>query len=302
MRTEPECVACIRRVALSAARNAAGPDARAQTILAAEVSHLPVWDELPDHRTPPEALEAVLAWIRDRTGVWDPFRESKRREVEGAKRALPKVEETLRRSARPFETLLRIWCIGNALDRMVHPNGTPAVEQAIWETLERPVQGGGLDEAARWLEGARRIVCLADNAGEAVLDRAAISALRERTGAEVTYVVRSEPALNDVTETEAGWIGLDQVAAVVPNGIRGPLPGTILRRCSPDVRKRIREADVVVSKGGGNLDTVDEYGCLGRPTVFLFQAKCAVHERWLNLTPGYPTVLVRLAPPTPPER
>ncbi|GAB4269540.1 MAG: DUF89 domain-containing protein [Deferrisomatales bacterium] len=292
MQMAPDCVPCILRVLLSAVRSSEPGGPGAEKDLFAELLRLPALAGEAWETTPPEAIEEGLARIRSRTGVWDPFRRAKEREVEGAKPVVSALEEEVRGAPRPLEALVGLWCAGNALDLMVHPEGTKDVEGAVRGKLDRPIQGDGATAALELFRTARRVVCLGDNAGEAVFDRLAIETLAETTGAEVTYVVRGEPTLNDVTEEEARWVGLDKVCRVIPNGIRGPLPGTILARCSEEVRERVRQADLVLSKGGGNLDTVHEYGSLGRPTVFLFQAKCAVHERRLGVATGGPVVLV----------
>jgi hypothetical protein len=92
---------------------------------------------------------------------------------------------------------------------------------------------------------------------------------------EFIFVVKSVPAMNDATLKEAYDVGLDRVATVIENGIQAPLPGTILRRCSETVREWVRKADLFISKGGGNFDTLDEEkDHLPRPIAFMFLSKC----------------------------
>ena len=91
-------------------------------------------------------------------------------------------------------------------------------------------------------------------------------------------MVRSVPALNDVTPSDAKDIGMDQVATVIENGIDGPLPGTILSRCSEQVRGLVQETDLVISKGGGNFDTLDEEEVLPDATFFMLMCKCIPYK------------------------
>jgi len=66
-----------------------------------------------------------------------------------------------------------------------------------------------------------------------VFDKLLIETLTHQfTGLEVIFVVRSLPALNDVTMQEAKKVGLGSLVELIQNGITGPLPGTILSRCS----------------------------------------------------------------------
>jgi hypothetical protein len=86
------------------------------------------------------------------------------------------------------------------------------------------------------------------------------------------------PTLNDATLREAKAVGIDRIATVIENGIDGPLPGTILSRCSDEVNELVRQSDLIISKGGGNFDTLDEERKhLDKKISFLMLSKCAPH-------------------------
>jgi uncharacterized protein with ATP-grasp and redox domains len=86
--------------------------------------------------------------------------------------------------------------------------------------------------------------------------------------------VRSVPALNDATAKEAAAVELDAIAQIVENGIDGPLPGTVLARCSEQLRKLTEEADLILSKGGGNFDSLGEESHLHDKILFMLMSKC----------------------------
>ena len=87
---------------------------------------------------------------------------------------------------------------------------------------------------------------------------------------EIVFVVRSLPTLK-----EARAIKMDQIVPVLPNGIDGPFPGTRLSRCSPEIQERYKQADLIISKGGGNFDSLDEdKEAYGRKISFMFLSKC----------------------------
>ena len=71
-------------------------------------------------------------------------------------------------------------------------------------------------------------------------------------------------------------------------------PGTMLERCSDELRRRFADADLVVSKGQGNLESL--WGARQAGLFFLFKVKCAAVERNLGLDRGE-TVLLRNPPP-----
>ncbi|MGD9321226.1 MAG: ARMT1-like domain-containing protein, partial [Desulfobacteraceae bacterium] len=108
------------------------------------------------------------------------------------------------------------------------------------------------------LNSAKRLLYIGDNAGEIVFDKLLVETIREGQDIEVFFVVKSVPVLNDATLKEAQYVGVDKVATVIENGIDSPLPGTILKRCSREVRELVEGADLIISKGGANFDTLDE--------------------------------------------
>ena len=127
------------------------------------------------------------------------------------------------------------------------------------------------------------MVYFGDNAGEIVLDKLLISILKELYDLEIVFVVRSLPTLNDVTLNEALAVRMDEIVPVLPNGMDGPFPGTRVSRCSPEVQALYKEADLIISKGGGNFDSLDEDKAVyGRNISFLFLSKCYVYEKLLN--------------------
>ena len=122
----------------------------------------------------------------------------------------------------------------------------------------------------RDIEKARTLVYLFDNCGEVVFDKMCIATMRGLyPSLSITGVVRGMPAYNDVTMADAREVGLDKLVPVVGNG--DDLPGTILPRISAEARELIESADIVISKGMGNYETLE--GC-GLNIYYLLLCKC----------------------------
>lgn len=120
------------------------------------------------------------------------------------------------------------------------------------------------------LAEASKLAYLTDNCGEIVLDKIAIRIIREMyPGLEVTAVVRGAPVVNDADMESAGYTGLDGVVKVIDNG--SDIAGTELSEISETARSVIEEADLVISKGQGNFETI--HGC-GLNIYYLFLCKC----------------------------
>jgi uncharacterized protein with ATP-grasp and redox domains len=109
------------------------------------------------------------------------------------------------------------------------------------------------------------------------LDRLLIEELNK----PVTYVVRSEPIINDVTYTDAVAAGLDNVATLMPSG--SDAPGTVMELCSPKFIDKLNRSRLVISKGQGNFEALSETSA---PVFFLLPAKCPIIARDIGANVG----------------
>ena len=106
---------------------------------------------------------------------------------------------------------------------------------------------------------AESFLLLCDNCGEIVLDKLLIEQLSLRFPQLKFYaMVRGGNILNDVTEADAAYVGLDQVAKIVSNG--APVGGTIYSLLPEEARLVLDGADVILSKGQGNYESLSGRG------------------------------------------
>ena len=106
---------------------------------------------------------------------------------------------------------------------------------------------------------AENFLLLCDNCGEIVLDKLLIEQLSLRFPQLKFYaMVRGGNILNDVTEADAAFVGLDQVAKIVSNG--APVGGTIYSLLPEKARSVLDGADVILSKGQGNYESLSGRG------------------------------------------
>ena len=75
--------------------------------------------------------------------------------------------------------------------------------------------------------------------------------------------------VNDADLEAARYVGLDRVVKVMENG--SGIAGTDLDDISDAARNEIETADVILSKGQGNFETI--HGC-GLNIYYLFLCKC----------------------------
>ncbi len=217
--------------------------------------------------TPPDFARYFHRVMRGLTGVDDPFLTEKDRSTELALALLPELREELARRGNSLDNVLRLVIGGNIIDF----GATPDFDLAAAGPMLRGMFDLPLDVASvRLLEGemerARSIFYMLDNCGEAVFDRL----LLERFADKVVIGVRGGAILNDISRRELMHSGLEKFR-VVDTGDR--MPGVSLRTCTPEFAAAMRGADLVISKGQGNYESLDEYD---RPIFYLLRVKCPV--------------------------
>jgi len=264
MRTAPDCLPCFLRQTLEAARLATPDPAAHERITLLTLGAMAGLDLA---QSPPAAVQAIQRLLRRTTGVADPYREAKRRFTALALGLLADLGARVHQADDPLAAAVKIAIAGNVIDLGAKGGlGEAEVRATLHRALDEPL-AGDLEAFRRAVAGATRILYLADNAGEIVLDRLLLEQL---PAGRVTLAVRGAPVLNDATREDAVAAGLTDLVEVVDNG--SDAPGTLLADCSADFRRRFRAADVIIAKGQGNFESLAE---AAPGAFFLFRVKCA---------------------------
>jgi len=190
----------------------------------------------------------------------------------------PWLKELATSASDPLYNSVNLSIIGNSLDAMKYEKSMD-LKSLIQERMKIGIFKPTFDEFCRKLSKSNLIVYCGDNSGEIIFDKVLIEIMKAKyNNLEIVYVVRSIPALNDVTLEEALFTGMDKIVSVVENGIDAPFPGTVLERCSSKIKKLFKNADLIISKGGGNFDSLDEEKSFGNVS-FMLLAKCLPYSR-----------------------
>jgi len=129
------------------------------------------------------------------------------------------------------------------------------------------------------LDSAKHLVYLLDNSGEIVFDKIFIKFIKSiYPDINITAVVRGNPVFNDATMKDAEDTGLCSIVEMIGNGT--DIPGTQLDRVNAQTLKAIDNADLIISKGQGNFETL--YGC-GKNIYYIFLCKCDLFVRRFGL-------------------
>jgi len=262
MKTYLDCIPCFFKQALFAARAALDDEEKIKQVLD-RIGMLV--SEIPLHSSPPETGREVYKTVRQVTGVDDPFADLKVQSIKTALALYPSLKEMVEASRDRLETAVRLAIAGNVIDFGANPDFE--LEQDIRKVLREEPAINHYEAFKKSLEGASKILYLGDNAGETVFDKILIEVMAK----PVIYAVRERPVINDATAEDAIKSGLSEVAEIVSSG--SDAPGVILNRCSEQFLQRFRRADLIISKGQGNYETLSAEE---RPIFYLFKAKCPV--------------------------
>ncbi|MDR3178012.1 MAG: ARMT1-like domain-containing protein [Campylobacteraceae bacterium] len=133
------------------------------------------------------------------------------------------------------------------------------------------------------LQEAKSIVYISDNAGEEIFDKIYIKVIKELfCDIKVYYFTRGKPIINDITYQEALDSGMHEAAVVINSGV--PTPGFVPELAGKEAAGLFKEADLVIAKGMGNYECLNEYK---KSNIFyLFKVKCDVVGEDVNAPLG----------------
>jgi len=270
MKTHLSCIPCFFKQALEAAR-LTGAD---------EVTQKKVLDELARSLgdfslsdCPPRMGKIIYRLVRKITGKADPFKEIKDKSNKFALALYPDLKKKIEDSDDRLLTAVELAIAGNIIDYGV--KNSLEVEKEIEKFLNQDFNIDSKNNKAKFdyqdfkhaLDRADSVLYLADNAGEVVFDRLLIEEMHKK----VIYAVKEKPIINDALIEDAYACGIQKIARVISSG--SDAPGTILDICSEEFLKIYNQAELIISKGQGNFEALNDQA---RPIFFLFKVKCPV--------------------------
>ena len=267
MNMSSECVFCVVNQMNNFFTRFVGDESKRMAFLrrvCAEIS------ETQDDTLAPVLNTKLMEMVVRETGKEDLFEEEK----QVYNQALLKMEDSITAHIAASEDKLyramQYAMTGNYIDF-----GTMAgvSQEKLLELIEAAPGinlGGDYERFREEIKKAHTLVYLLDNCGEVVFDKVCIATMMELyPSLSITAVVRGLPTYNDVTVEDAREVGLDRLVPVVGNGDN--VPGTVMSRISAEARAILESADVIVSKGMGNYETLN--GC-GLNIYYLMLCKC----------------------------
>jgi uncharacterized protein with ATP-grasp and redox domains len=183
---------------------------------------------------------------------------------------LPQIQALAESAEDPILAGLQLAILGNYLDFSALQGQIrfDQLDQMLRDALQMELDPEMLSRFKADLSVARTLLYVTDNAGEIGFDRIFAQQIQKvYPHLAITFCVRGGPALNDATREDAALMGIP--FPVIDNGTR--IPGSELSLMSPEAKAAFETADVILSKGMANVETL--YGC-NLNVYYAFLVKC----------------------------
>lgn len=269
MKTYLDCIPCFVRQAVDAGRHARIEEIQQEYLIRRVLQEMSVM-RFTD--SPPVMGAKIHTFIRELSDRGDPYSQIKDRSNAYALTLFPALKQEVKSSSDPFETALRFALAGNVIDfGAASAVNDETIRQTLQNAREVVIPEDEIKALKSAVEEAESILYIGDNAGEVVFDRLLIEQLPPD---RVTFIVRGNPIINDVTLADAYRAGITTIAKVIESG--SATPGILLDECSITLQRAFHEADLVIAKGQGNYESLSD---IDANITFLLIAKCPVVAR-----------------------
>ena len=276
MKVYPECYNCFITQAIRSSRIHTDDNKKVLEVVQNVVKILTDID----HQLPPPVIsENVYKTIRTVLGVSDPYKEIKKKYNHIAMDYEKFARVRIKASKDPVFCALKLSLAGNIIDFGGEMDKF-SVEETINDTIHNGFFKNDTELFKADLKNAENLILIADNTGEIVFDKILIETIKNlHPKLKIHVFVRGGAIINDALFEDAVYIGLDKIAKIVsaPRAIPGFWP----EYCNAECRKIWEKADIIISKGQGNFETLSEIN--DRRIYFLLIVKCKVVASFLKL-------------------
>ena len=227
--------------------------------------------EMKDAHGPVLATRNIVKFQEELFGKRQDYSELKSKFNQFVMEKEPFLKNEIKKADDSLKRAVQYGIVGNYIDFAVMEHvDENQLEQLFIDASEYVLDEAVYQAMKQDVCNANRIVYLLDNCGEVVIDKLIIEVIqRLNPQAEITAIVRGEEAMNDATMEDAEQVGLNELVKVIGNG--SDILGTCLKYISEEASTVIEEADVILSKGQGNFETLQGYD---KNIYYIFLCKC----------------------------
>jgi len=229
-------------------------------------------------------------------GIKDPYAEIKRVSTEAAQKALPVIDKII----TPLEGEDRFRaCIASAITGNVIDFNTaghdPDLENLVEIFTSIQSEGFAIDDSDQLWRSLQtrtgKIIFLADNAGEHILDIPLLRLLKDM-GWSTTFIVKGQAMVNDVTIEEVRGTEIEDLSEIADSGAWAH--GVPKQMVSKEFLQLVSNSDMVIAKGQANIETFPEIQRESNiETYYITRAKCPHISQAVGAKKGDSVILRR---------
>lgn len=278
MKISSACIPCLARQLIEISEESTQSLADEQKIIKAG---LKILGSLEFNQTAPEIAYEIHQVAKKITQIQDPYKNLKKEYNLIAQKIYDRIieEKWMEKAEDKFDLACRLAIAGNIIDFSVGLNLTEKeILDSVEKSIETPLWGKGTQSLQKAILSANQILFIADNAGEIIFDKFLLDQLPLE---KVIFAVKGQDIVNDATLEDAQVAGITKKVKVIDNGFGAQ--GTILSQCSESFLNYFERADLIISKGQANYETLSDRQ--DKNIFYLMRAKCSVIANSLGCQP-----------------
>ena len=266
-RLHPECISCMTKVHLGKCPKEVSNDKKVEYMQRV----LKVLAEAPENFGAPVIVRTINRIQDEMFGMKQDYAEIKKYYNEVMMAHEKQVNSKLAQAEDSIKTGIQYAMIGNYIDFGARINvNEEQLTELLNDTDRFVIDEKQYGEFIDDLENATKLAYITDNCGEIVMDKLLIREIqRKYPDLKVTVLVRGAEVINDATIEDAEQVGLTKMTEVISNGT--DIAGTWLEEISEEAKAVLVEADIIISKGQGNFETLRKCGL---NIYYIFLCKC----------------------------
>lgn len=266
-RLNPECISCLMKKQLDSYPEEASNNEKIEYMQKV----LKIIAQAPQSMSAPEIVNEIYNVQHMMFGTNHDYTETKQYFNNLMLEIERDLENKIAKSDDPLKTAVQYVMIGNYIDfGAMDKVDENKLSEFLCNSRNIEINDDEFRELQSDLMNGKHLVYLTDNCGEIVLDKLLISVIKKlNPSLKITAIVRGGDVLNDATLVDARQAALTDIVKVIGNGSN--IAGTCLSKISAEALEEIDNADVIISKGQGNFETLNR---CGRNIYYIFMCKC----------------------------
>lgn len=226
--------------------------------------------------------QSIYRTLNNHFNLQDPYHELKTYYNQKASQLVPKLQKIIESNTDSLLYAVLVSILGNTIDF-----GTPHtinLEQELENCSIENLAINNYPDFEKSLTSSHTILIIGDNCGECIFDKVFIEYITHHfPSKKIFYAVRGGPVINDCTKDDLRGFDFEANCTIITTSAS---PGVIFKQSSEEFQEIFNTADLVISKGQGNFEALDDRYPEKGDMYFLLKAKCNFIANYLQVPLG----------------